>query len=91
MGRIRFRTRFTIVVAGLAAALLYTTPIAHAASSPASAEAAFQEARGYTVRIRTRIATPFLGDVLGAFRGAGFLVDSERGWDQRPRRRPVSI
>lgn len=44
------------------------------------AEAAFREARRYTVRIRTRIETPFLGDEEGAFEGAGFLIDRERGW-----------
>jgi len=44
------------------------------------AEAAFREAREYTVRIRSRIETPFVEDEEGAFSGAGFLVDATRGW-----------
>lgn len=44
------------------------------------AEAAFRDARDYTVRIRTQIPTPFIEDEQGAFTGAGFLVDSTRGW-----------
>jgi S1-C subfamily serine protease len=49
-------------------------------SSDLSAEAAFREARDYTVRIRTRIETPFIDDERGSFEGAGFLVDARRGW-----------
>ena len=44
------------------------------------AQAAFREARGYTVRVRTQIETPFLEDERGALEGAGFLVDAARGW-----------
>ena len=43
-------------------------------------ETVFREARDYTVRIRTQITTPFLEDERGSFSGAGFLVDSTRGW-----------
>ena len=53
-----------------------------AASSPVDegAQAVFRGAREYTVKIRTRIETPFLEDVVGSFTGAGFLVDATRGW-----------
>jgi S1-C subfamily serine protease len=44
------------------------------------AERVFREARGYTVRIRTQITTPFICDRQGSFEGAGFLVDAARGW-----------
>jgi S1-C subfamily serine protease len=44
------------------------------------AETSFRDARHYTVRIRTQVTTPFIEDDLGAFTGAGFLVDSTRGW-----------
>lgn len=45
-----------------------------------SAETIFRNARDYTVRIRTQITTPFMEDERGSFSGAGFLVDSTRGW-----------
>ena len=41
---------------------------------------AFREARGYTVKVRTQIRTPFVEDERGSFHGSGFLVDAERGW-----------
>ncbi|MBI3221562.1 MAG: hypothetical protein HYZ46_00400, partial [Nitrosomonadales bacterium] len=44
------------------------------------AETVFRDAREYTVRIRTQIETPFTEDRQGSFSGAGFLVDSDRGW-----------
>lgn len=53
---------------------------ARAASHEMSAETAFRDAKEYTVRVRTRIETPFIGDVEGSFEGAGFLVDAKRGW-----------
>jgi S1-C subfamily serine protease len=52
-------------------------------SAPAGepdAEKVFREARGYTVRIRTQVTTPFITDTRGSFEGAGFLVDAARGW-----------
>src|SRR5919204_519691 len=54
-------------------------PGARAASRDA-AEAIFRGARAYTVRIRTEIVTPFAEDSRGAFMGAGFVVDPNRGW-----------
>ncbi len=44
------------------------------------AETIFRDARDYTVRIRTQITTAFVDDEQGSFSGAGFLVDSRRGW-----------
>lgn len=44
------------------------------------AEAAFRAAKGWTVRIQAQIDTPFIEDEVGAFQGAGFVVDATRGW-----------
>lgn len=44
------------------------------------AESVFRDARQYTVRVRMQIERPFNEDSEGSFSGAGFLVDSERGW-----------
>lgn len=44
------------------------------------AESVFRDARGYTVRVRTEITTPFAEDARGAFQGAGFVADARRGW-----------
>ena len=68
-----FRLLFTMAVA----ALLAGAPPARAEDN---AESVFRDARAYTVRIRTQIATPFVEDSRGSFEGAGFLVDAERGW-----------
>jgi serine protease Do len=45
-----------------------------------SPERFFKQALQYTVQIRTVVTLPFEGDRKGAMRGAGFLVDAERGW-----------
>jgi len=50
------------------------------ADSEVGAESAFRAARAYTVRIQTRITTPFAEDEQGSFEGAGFLVDAQRRW-----------
>ena len=50
------------------------------AAAQEQAETIFRSARDYTVRIRTQVTTPFIEDELGAFSGAGFFVDSARGW-----------
>ena len=47
---------------------------------PVDGEATFHQAERYTVRVRTSIKLPFDSDEQGTFDGAGFLVDSERGW-----------
>jgi len=77
----------TLTTAGIAAVAV---SLAVAAGTPAvstvggsrepDAEAAFREAREYTVRLRTRIENPFIEDEQGSFEGAGFLVDPKRGW-----------
>jgi len=64
-------------VCSLALAVLSAGP---AVGADRDAEQVFREARAYTVRIRTQITTPFLGDERGTFEGAGFLVDAERRW-----------
>jgi S1-C subfamily serine protease len=38
------------------------------------------KAEGYTVKIRTRVKYPAMKDSKGSYSGAGFLVDSKRGW-----------
>ena len=38
------------------------------------------KAEGYTVKIRTRVKYPPMKDRKGSHSGAGFLIDSERGW-----------
>ncbi len=40
----------------------------------------FEQARGYTVQIRTAVTMPFLGDKKTSSLGAGFVVDAKRGW-----------
>jgi S1-C subfamily serine protease len=50
------------------------------AASEFAAEDAFKSAKEYTVRIQTQIETPFIGDDIGSYTGAGFLVDAKRGW-----------
>jgi S1-C subfamily serine protease len=52
-------------------------------ANPAAAdnsEDIFKEALGYTVQIKTAVPVPFEHDKKGSSRGAGFLVDAERGW-----------
>lgn len=74
------------VALGMGLLWMVNGPTAMAATAPkdratgVNAEAAFREARAYTVRIRTRIETPFIEDERGSFEGAGFLVDARRGW-----------
>ncbi len=41
----------------------------------ASEEDIFKQALAYTVKVKTRVDKPFLGDEKGAFTAAGFLVD----------------
>jgi S1-C subfamily serine protease len=59
--------------------------IALAAAAPAAAAAdlsedIFRGALNYTVQIRTTLPVPFDGDRKGSSLGAGFVVDSGRGW-----------
>ena len=45
-----------------------------------NSEAIFSQALNYTVQIRTAVATPLEGDLKGTQRGAGFVIDAQRGW-----------
>jgi serine protease DegQ len=40
----------------------------------------FQQALGYTVKIKTTVTLPFGRDRKGTVKGAGFVVDAKRGW-----------
>lgn len=70
-----------LVVALLAVTLAATVALGGArVAAENQAERVFREAREYTVRIRTQIETPFMGDEQGSAQGAGFLIDAKRGW-----------
>lgn len=74
-------TRPRVTFALLLLALIVCPTAARAAGkSDEGAESTFRVAREYTVRVRASVDTPFLGDEQGAWFGAGFLVDAERGW-----------
>jgi len=62
------------------AALILTAISSVAGAQADNSEAAFKAALGYTVQIRTAVTTPLEGDTKGTSRGAGFVVDLERGW-----------
>ncbi|MEM7016591.1 MAG: trypsin-like peptidase domain-containing protein [Pseudomonadota bacterium] len=49
-------------------------------SSANNDEEVFTEALKYTIKVRTRVETPFLGESRGSSSGAGFIVDAKRGW-----------
>jgi len=55
-------------------------PTAVGSAAVESPEALFRRALQYTVQVRATVTLPFEGDRKGAQRGAGFLVDAERGW-----------
>ncbi len=40
----------------------------------------FDGARQYTVQVRASVPRPFEPDSRGTYRGAGFVIDSKRGW-----------
>jgi S1-C subfamily serine protease len=69
-----------VTVIGGAAAIAASVPKIRSVGGDAGAEAVFREARAYTVRIQTRVETPFIEDGRGSASGAGFLVDAERRW-----------
>ncbi|NOT34424.1 MAG: trypsin-like serine protease [Candidatus Eisenbacteria bacterium] len=76
-----WQTRILVLVAGLTALSIGAPEAApRIGGTDAQAQSVFRDARGYTVRIRTRIEAPFGADKLGSFFGAGFLVDAERRW-----------
>ena len=67
-----------------AKALLYTSLVITFVVSPAAfaqnGEDIFQKASFYTVQIRTTIDMPFTGEYRSSSMGAGFVVDTDRGW-----------
>jgi|GEM_PF-404688 serine protease Do len=71
-------TSFPRVLAGVLTILLATNPVGlvHAAGD----EEVFDVAKHYTVKVRTQVELPFFGDRKGTSIGAGFVVDSQRGW-----------
>lgn len=73
-------SRSSSAVGGVALVSLALATATVAGAATRGAEAVFRAAREYTVRIQTRIETPFVEDEPGAYSGAGFLVDASRGW-----------
>ncbi len=77
--RFHARRRFAVSLLGsslLAVALCVPAPVVLAQE----AEKALEKADAFTVRIKTTIVYPFGQDKRGTFKGAGFVVDKERGW-----------
>lgn len=69
----------------MAAVLILTWAIIGTALMPAAAaaieaEQVFRDAVAYTVKIRSRIETAFIEDERSSSSGAGFVIDSKRGW-----------
>jgi S1-C subfamily serine protease len=65
----------------VALALLLAAPaFAAQNATPNAGEDAFEEARNWTVQIRTSVSRPFSQDEVGSFQGAGLVVDAQRGW-----------
>ncbi len=62
--------------AGLLIAVLALTGLPALAGD----EEAFDVAKHYTVKVRARVELPFFGDHRGTYHGAGFVVDTQRGW-----------
>ena len=54
--------------------------LAGLATSVQANEDVFKDALRYTVQIKSTVPIPFSGDRKGSGLGAGFLVDSKRGW-----------
>ena len=77
----RFHVRRRLAASLLAAPLLAVALCAPAPIALAQeAEKALEKADAFTVRIKTTIVYPFGQDKRGTFKGAGFVVDKERGW-----------
>lgn len=65
---------------GLLVLSLLTAALPVAFAQQETSEGYFKRALQYTAQVRTIVVLPFEGDRKGAMRGAGFLVDAERGW-----------
>ena len=48
-------------------------------SASISTEDIFSHAEKYTLELSVEITTPFIGDDVGSYGGAVFLIDKERG------------
>jgi len=73
------------ILAQLMPAYRFLIPLLLAATAPTAAgadlsEDIFKGALRYTVQVRTTLPVPFDGDRKGSSLGAGFVVDSGRGW-----------
>ncbi len=60
--------------------LIFTIGAAAQAAQSTTDKSTFAEAAKYTVKLKARTRYPFYDDEIGSLRGAGFLVDKERGW-----------
>jgi len=76
----RWQDAFVRSLLLVSAALLGAATPSTALAQADSPENYFKRALQYTAQIRTIVTLPFEGDRKGAMRGAGFLVDAERGW-----------
>ena len=77
----RFHARRRLATPLFAAPLLAVTLCAPAPVALAQeAEKALEKADAFTVRIKTTIVYPFSHDKRGTIKGAGFVVDQQRGW-----------
>ncbi len=60
--------------------LLFISLLFTSSALAQTTEKIFEQAREYTVQIRTAVTMPFLGDKKTSSLGAGFVVDAKRGW-----------
>lgn len=60
--------------------VLAISTIPYVSASDLDAEDVFNKAKHYTVEVKASIETPIFDDKVGLVKGAGFLVDSDRGW-----------
>lgn len=70
--------RLSILFCGFLSVLAVAGPIGTARA--AGDEEVFDVAKHYTVKVRTQVELPFFGDRKGTSIGAGFVVDTQRGW-----------
>ncbi len=63
-----------------ATALMLLCSTGAAQAQAGESERIFEEALRYTVKVKSAVPVPFTGDRKGTARGAGFVVDAERGW-----------
>jgi len=62
------------------AGLLFALSLAPAAHAQMTAERAFEQARQWTVVVRTSIDRAFIEDEQGSLMGSGLIIDATRGW-----------